>query len=70
MHGYLSELALRELTDKEIEWKRSGTRDYQTLTVRCLATFEERDALEAPEPGRKRLSLKGVSEPLYKTKGG
>ncbi|MBI1245590.1 MAG: phenylacetic acid degradation protein PaaY [Alphaproteobacteria bacterium] len=61
---------MRELTDREIEWKRSGTRDYQNLTLRCLATFEECDALEAPEPGRQRLSLKGVSEPLYKTKGG
>lgn len=59
---------MRDLTDREIEWKRSGTRDYQNLTLRCLATFEERDALEAPEPGRQRLSLKGVSEPLYKTR--
>ncbi|MFM7344342.1 MAG: hypothetical protein ACKO1J_03100 [Tagaea sp.] len=47
-----------------------GTRDYQTLTRRSLATAVLCDALETPEPGRKRLELRGVSEPLYKTKGG
>ncbi|MBI3504110.1 MAG: phenylacetic acid degradation protein PaaY [Proteobacteria bacterium] len=60
---------LREVTDKEIEWKRGGTQDYKDLTKRCLATFVECEALSAPEPDRKRLSLKGVSAPLYKTKG-
>jgi phenylacetic acid degradation protein len=59
---------LREVTDKEIEWKRGGTRDYQNLTKRSLATLVECDALAAPEPDRKRLSLKGISEPLYKTR--
>jgi phenylacetic acid degradation protein len=59
---------MRELSAAEIEWKRSGTRDYQNLTLRSLATAKLCDALEAPEPDRKRLELKGVSEPLYKTK--
>lgn len=61
---------MRALSESEIEWKRSGTRDYQTLTRRSLATSVLCDALEAPEPGRKRLELKGVTEPLYKVKGG
>lgn len=61
---------MRELSASEIEWKRGGTRDYQTLTKRSLATAILCDALDAPEPNRKRLELKGVSEPLYKTKGG
>lgn len=61
---------MRELSAAEIEWKRAGTRDYQNLTRRSLATAVMCDALETPEPDRKRLELKGVSEPLYKTKGG
>jgi phenylacetic acid degradation protein len=61
---------MRELTPSEIEWKRGGTRDYQNLTRRSLATAVQCDALEAPEPGRKRLELRGISEPLYKVKGG
>jgi phenylacetic acid degradation protein len=61
---------MRPLSDAEIEWKRGGTRDYQRLTVRALDSLVECEALEAPEANRKRLELKGVSEPLYKVKGG
>lgn len=61
---------LREVTDAELEWKRAGTRDYRNLAVRSLASLEECDALAAPEPDRKRLSLKETSVPLHKARGG
>ena len=47
---------LRELSDEEIEWKRSGTRSYQALAVRSLATMREVEPLTAPEPDRRRLT--------------
>jgi phenylacetic acid degradation protein len=47
---------LRELSDEEIEWKRSGTRSYQALAVRSLATMREVEPLTAPEPDRQRLT--------------
>jgi phenylacetic acid degradation protein len=43
---------LRELSDEQIEWKRSGTRRYQALTLRSLATMREVEPLAAPDPGR------------------
>ena len=48
---------LRELTAVEMAWKAEGTRSYQDLTLRCLATMRETVALAAPEAGRKRLQL-------------
>ena len=48
---------LRALTAVEMAWKAEGTRSYQDLTVRCLATMRETVALAAPEPDRKRLQL-------------
>jgi phenylacetic acid degradation protein len=47
---------LRELSDEEIEWKRSGTRSYQALAVRSLETLREVEPLTAPEPDRRRLT--------------
>lgn len=47
---------LRELSDEEIDWKRSGTRSYQALTLRSLATMREVEPLAAPEPDRRRLT--------------
>jgi phenylacetic acid degradation protein len=32
---------VRNLTDEEIAWKAVGTREYQELTVRCLASLRE-----------------------------
>jgi phenylacetic acid degradation protein len=32
---------VRELTDEEIAWKAVGTREYQELAVRCLASLRE-----------------------------
>ncbi len=46
---------LRELSDQEIEWKRSGTRSYQALTVRSLASLHQVEPLAAPEPDRRRF---------------
>ncbi len=48
---------LRALTAVEMAWKAEGTRSYQDLTVRSLATMRETVALAAPEPDRKRLQL-------------
>ena len=47
----------RALTAVEMAWKAEGTRSYQDLTVRSLATMRETVALAAPEPDRKRLQL-------------
>ena len=57
----------RALTDQEIEWKMQGTREYQMLAQRCLATLREVAPLTAPEPGRKRGWASSV-EPLHKLK--
>jgi phenylacetic acid degradation protein len=48
---------MRELTALELAWKAEGTRSYQDLTVRSLATMRETVALSAPEADRKRLHL-------------
>lgn len=51
---------VRELTDPEITWKIDGTRTYQELAVRSLATLRLCDPLVEMEPGRERLQFKGV----------
>ena len=48
---------LRALTDTELAWKAEGTRHYQELARRSLATMRAVAPLDAPEPGRKRLDL-------------
>lgn len=58
---------VRTLSDEEIAWKVQGTRDYQQLTLRSLATMQETVALTAVEPDRKRLQLEST-QPLHKTK--
>jgi phenylacetic acid degradation protein len=58
---------LRPLTQAEIDWMHEGTRVYQQLARRCLASFKEVTPLPAPEPGRRRLDV-GPIQPLYKTK--
>jgi phenylacetic acid degradation protein len=45
---------VRELRPEELLWKAEGTREYQELAVRCLATFEECRPLAAVEPNRQR----------------
>ena len=48
---------LRALTDTELAWKAEGTRHYQDLARRSLATMRAVSPLPAPEPDRKRLDL-------------
>ena len=43
---------VRELKPEELAWKVTGTREYQQLTVRCLATLKACEPLTAPEPDR------------------
>ncbi|MDH5353432.1 MAG: phenylacetic acid degradation protein PaaY [Gammaproteobacteria bacterium] len=55
---------IRELSDEEIAWKETGTRDYQQLTRRCLASLEEVQALTEEEPDRPRIQVSD-SIPLH-----
>ena len=48
---------LRALTDTELAWKVEGTRSYQDLARRSLATMQAVAPLAVPEPGRRRLDL-------------
>jgi phenylacetic acid degradation protein len=48
---------LRALSDDEIAWKQSGTRSYQELTQRSLATLREVEPLAAPERHRPRITV-------------
>jgi phenylacetic acid degradation protein len=43
---------VRELRAEELAWKATGTREYQELAARCLATLHEAAPLAAPEPDR------------------
>jgi phenylacetic acid degradation protein len=57
------------LKSEELKWKAVGTREYQELTVRCLATFKECRPLAAPEPDRGRLGASAVV-PLHSIERG
>lgn len=48
---------MRELSDQEMAWKVEGTRSYQELTRRSLATMVETGPLAAVEPNRKRIDV-------------
>ena len=43
---------VRELKPEEIAWKATGTREYQQLAARCLASLKECQPLTAPEADR------------------
>ena len=58
---------LRELSEQELAWKLEGTRTYQRLTERCLATMKECAPLAEEEPGRPRLDA-GQVQPLIATR--
>ena len=47
---------LRQLTDKDIAGKHFGTRMYQRLTRRCLASMQEVEPLTEMEANRSRLT--------------
>ncbi|MBW7848927.1 MAG: phenylacetic acid degradation protein PaaY [Rhodospirillales bacterium] len=59
---------LRDLTEQEMEWKRFATGMYQRLTERCLASFQECEALTEVSADRKELDP-GMIEPLHIVKG-
>ena len=46
---------VRQLTDEEIAWKRTGTRQYQELTVRSLASQRAVQPLRAEQSDRPRF---------------
>jgi len=58
---------LRELSDQEVAWKLEGTRTYQALTLRSLATMQEVTALAEVEADRPRLDAPDV-RPLIAAK--
>jgi len=60
---------LRELSDQEVAWKLEGTRTYQDLTRRSLASMLEVDALPAAEADRPRVKAPDV-KPLIATRRG
>lgn len=47
----------RQLSDKEIEWKTRGTREYQQLAGRCHAALIRTEALTEIEPNRSRMAV-------------
>ena len=47
----------RELTEKEIEWKSSGTQEYQQLAQRCRASLVKTEALTEVEADRRRIEI-------------
>ena len=55
---------LRPVSDDEIEWKSSGTRDYQTLTKRSLESLKPATPLSAPEADRPRMPS-ATSQPFH-----
>jgi phenylacetic acid degradation protein len=46
---------VRPLTPEELAWKATGTREYQQLALRCLATLRECTPLTAPEANRPQV---------------
>jgi phenylacetic acid degradation protein len=54
---------VRELTEDEIAMKDEGTRQYQQLTRRCLATLVAVEPLTHVSPNRTRVDV-GISMPL------
>jgi phenylacetic acid degradation protein len=51
---------IRSLSDEEIAWKVDGTRTYQELARRSLATMTECDPLAEIEPDRPRIHMPEV----------
>ena len=51
---------VRTLSDEEIAWKADGTRTYQDLVRRSLATTRETTPLAAVEAGRRRIEIPDV----------
>ncbi|NMG49924.1 phenylacetic acid degradation protein PaaY [Azoarcus communis] len=60
---------VRDLSEQEIAWKIDGTRCYQDLTVRSLASLRPCEPLTEIEAGRTRFEFPGVI-PLTDVKKG
>lgn len=53
----------RQLQDKEIAWKQTGTREYQHLAKRCLESLEACEPLSSLSPERAALRNSGAAQP-------
>lgn len=51
---------IRSLSQEEIEWKLAGTRTYQELTKRCIATLVQTTPLSEVESNRQRIYIPNV----------
>lgn len=51
---------VRPLSSEEIIWKGEGTKTYQELTRRCLASLVETTPLTEVEVYRRRIEISGV----------
>ncbi len=51
---------LRSLTEQEITWKSSGTKDYQQLVTRCLDSFKQIEPLSEIEANRPQLKFENI----------
>ncbi len=60
---------IRELSEKEIEWKRTGTSDYTNLAIRSMRSMVECSPLAEIEEDRARIHASD-SVPLYQDKQG
>ncbi len=56
---------IRELTEEEVAWKAVGTREYQELTARCLASLKECEPLTAVATDRAGLQRPVNTVPLH-----
>lgn len=59
---------MRELSQKEIDWKTKGTEEYQALAQRSLVSMVECNPLTKAEEGRQRHSASDETVPLYTLK--
>lgn len=50
----------RRLSDEEVAWKQAGTREYQVLAQRCLASLVACEPLAAMEADRPRIADRGL----------
>lgn len=58
---------VRQLSEDEIQWKREGTRSYQSLALRCQKSLKPAKPLQRAESNRPRIPTE-VFEPLVDAK--
>lgn len=58
---------IRQLSEDEIQWKREGTRCYQSLALRCQQSLKPAEPLQRPESNRPRIPAEAF-EPLVNAK--